>query len=119
MYAFFGNAVDNAIEAVERLCDDKKFISLTVSAAGAMAAVNLQNYTDGNVCMQNGVPQTNKADKYNHGFGVLSMRLIARKYGGEVSFVQEGDIFNVNAVFPCRGQSAGQPAESASAAENV
>ena len=119
MYAFFGNAVDNAIEAAERLCDDKKFISLTVSAAGAMAAVNLQNYTDGNVCMQNGVPQTNKADKYNHGFGVLSMRLIARKYGGEVSFVQEGDIFNVNAVFPCRGQSAGQPAESASAAENV
>lgn len=31
MYAFFGNAVDNAIEAVEKLSDDKKFISLTVS----------------------------------------------------------------------------------------
>lgn len=112
LYAFFGNAMDNAIEAAEKLDDDKKFISLTVAAAGGMVTVNLQNYTSGRVNMRGGVPQTSKDDKYSHGFGTLSMKLIAQKYGGEVSFVQDGDVFNVNAVFPCRSAQSAQSAST-------
>ncbi len=46
-----------------------------------------------------GLPQTSHRDKYNHGFGMKSMQLIAEKYGGVFRAYLEGDIFNVKILF--------------------
>ena len=102
LYALFGNAVDNAIEAVENVEDpEKKYIGLTVRLVGKFYSVHLQNYTREKVSFENGLPQTGKPDKNNHGYRVKSMQMLVKKYGGEISFIQEGDIFNLNMILPC------------------
>ena len=50
LYSFFGNALDNAIEAVERLGDpERRSIALVVKHIGGMVSVHVENYFDGRV----------------------------------------------------------------------
>lgn len=100
MYSLFGNAIDNAIEAVERCDKSKRIISLTISQVNNFVIINLQNYVDVSVEFVNGMPQTTKYDKDNHGFGAKSIKMLAQKYGGGVSFSQNDDIFSTNLLFP-------------------
>lgn len=101
LYALFGNALDNAIEAAENLKDSgKKQIALTVRRMGGFCSIHLQNYTDHRLAMADGLPVTNKEDKYNHGFGMRSMRLLVKKYGGELIFQQEGDVVDLFLLLP-------------------
>ena len=37
-----------------------------------------------------------------HGFGVMSMRMVAEKYGGMLSFGVEKDIFRLQIDIPCK-----------------
>lgn len=100
MYSLFGNTIDNAIEAVERCDKSKRIISLTISQVNNFVIINLQNYVDVSVEFVNGMPQTTKYDKDNHGFGAKSIKMLAQKYGGGVSFSQNDDIFSTNLLFP-------------------
>lgn len=57
--------------------------------------------TQRNACgWKTGLPVTGKSDKANHGFGIRSMQLLAEKYGGELTFRQEGDIVNTYILLP-------------------
>jgi hypothetical protein len=50
IYSLFGDAVDNAIEAVEKLNDpDKRVIDLTVRNTGGMVSAHVENYFRGDV----------------------------------------------------------------------
>ena len=103
LYALFGNALDNAIEAAEGLRDEaKKQIALTVRQVGEFSSVHLQNYTDRQLVMADGLPLTSKEDKYNHGFGVRSMQRLVEKYSGELIFQQEDDVVDLYLLLPCR-----------------
>ena len=59
-----------------------------------------KNYFDGNVTMVDGLPQTTAADPTGHGLGSRSMRDVAEKYGGSVTFSSDGDVFHVNVLVP-------------------
>ena len=48
---------------------------------------------------RDGLPQTTKADKAYHGFGVRSIRYIVKKYGGEVQMYGEEGKFHVDILF--------------------
>lgn len=110
VYALFGNALENAMEAAEQLEDpEKKFISLTLRPVERFYSVNLQNYVDRAVEIDDrGMPVTHKKDKQNHGFGVRSMCMLAEKYGGELSYKVEGNVFNLNMVLPYVRESGGK-----------
>lgn len=104
LYAMFGNALENAIEAVEKLPDPhKKQIAFTMRKVGGFFIVQLQNYTDGMLELHDGLPQTTKADKRNHGIGVRSMKLLVEKYGGQMSFRQEEDVVELSLILPAKG----------------
>ena len=104
LYALFGNAFDNAIEAVSALPEaQKKQISLTMRQVGTLTTVLLQNYTQGTLSFVDGLPLTSKEDRQNHGFGVKSMRLLVEKYKGELQFGQDEDIVTLSIVLPCQG----------------
>jgi len=100
IYSLFGNILDNAIQAVTPLEEDKRVISLTVKREGALLSVNSHNYYVGDVRMVAGLPETTKQDKANHGFGVKSMKMIVEKYGGTISFDARDQVFNLNILFP-------------------
>lgn len=100
IYSLFGNLLDNAIETVMKLDEDKRTIGVTIRAEGELLSINSHNYYSGSVQMENGLPVTSKEDKDYHGFGVKSMVLIVEKYGGTISFDTRGQIFNVNILLP-------------------
>ena len=110
LYALFGNALENAIEAAEQIDDpERRVIGLTMRAMGGFYTINLQNYVAGAVTLdEEGMPVTHKADKNNHGFGVRSMNMLAEKYGGALSYKAEGGVFNLNMVLPYRKEEKGE-----------
>ena len=100
IYALFGNALDNAVEAVRRVSDpERRTITLSVRRAGQMVAISVENYVAAAPSFSaDGLPQTTKDDRANHGFGMRSMRAIAGRYGGTLHAGVEGDVFYLNAL---------------------
>lgn len=101
MYSLFGNALDNAIEAVIKLEQSKRKIGFSVKRVGDMISVHVENYYDGKPLVDgSGLPKTTKGDQTYHGFGMLSMKTIAEKYGGTLAFETSNNTFSLNIVFP-------------------
>ena len=96
IYALFGNALDNAIEAVRGA--KRQSISLVVRRAMGVVSVSVENYyaPDAQPSFEDGLPQTTKADKANHGFGMRSMRAIAERYGGTLVARAEDGVFHLD-----------------------
>lgn len=90
-----GNALDNAIEAAEA-CEGERKVELFVSLRNENVVITIRNPVLGNVDVNN--LKTGKSDKSNHGFGVISMKNIAKKYNGEVIFYEENGLFTTSIV---------------------
>ncbi len=100
LYCLFGNLIDNALEAVKKITEpSRRVIDLVVKQKDSMLLVQEENYFDGELEFSDGLPVTTKGDREHHGFGMRSLRLIARKYGGELSAYVKGDVFHLNIIF--------------------
>lgn len=100
VYSLFGNAVDNAIEAVSRLPDTDRVIDLSVKRVNGFVMIRICNTFDGVLVMEDGLPLTSKSDKNEHGYGLRSIRRIVEKYGGEMRVGTENGAFVLTTVFP-------------------
>ena len=104
IYSFFGNALDNAIEAAEKIEDaERRSISVVVRRAAGVVSIHVENrFAPGAapVTGADGLLATSKKDQVNHGFGVRSMRLTVERYGGTLATLVQGDTFHVNAMIP-------------------
>lgn len=101
IYSLFGNALDNAIEAVRGIeKPERRLISLNVRRSGTMCVINVENSCDAAPAFRDGLPVTTKADAGSHGFGTRSMRGIVERHGGVLSFGCEDGVFHVDALVP-------------------
>lgn len=101
IYALLGNALDNAIENVSRYADkDKRIISLTIRAVGDFLSIQINNYCEDNVVFVDGLPVTTKRNKDYHGFGMKSMRHLAKKYGGSMATSIADNMFTLQILLP-------------------
>ena len=100
VYALFGNALDNAIEAIRGVDDEeRRTITLSVRRLKRMVAVSVENYYSGVTRFSDdGLPITSKRDRSNHGFGVRSMRAIAERYGGSLHAGVQDGVFYLNVL---------------------
>ena len=100
IYSLFGNIMDNAIEAVAALPEEKRHISLSVRKNGKLVKVHSDNYFDGQSRERTdgGLIKTSKQNAVEHGYGLLSIRRVAEKYGGVTDTNIDDDIFNINIV---------------------
>lgn len=90
-----GNALDNAIEAVEKVPDkDKKFINLNLMSTDDRISMTVTNPVKDDVNTER--LKTTKPDKRNHGFGTQSIRTVAHRYDGVAEFKCEDKMFTVN-----------------------
>lgn len=97
IYSLFGNAIDNAIEAVDKLSDvEKRCISVKGRADKGMFVIHIENFYEGDISFDSGLPQTTKKDKRYHGFGMKSIRMITEKYHGYFKVKAENGLFAVN-----------------------
>ena len=89
-----GNALDNAIEAVEQIDDPKqKIVSLLIRVHNNQIVIVVKNKVRENVDTEK--LKTAKKNPEQHGFGILSIKELVKKYNGEVSFSCADKIFRV------------------------
>lgn len=100
IYALFGNIIDNAIDAVLKLEEKKRVISLKIKALGNMLVINSFNYYDGEIMFENGAIVTRKQDKTSHGFGLKSIKYICSRYDGDVQINTEAGVFTLDVLIP-------------------
>ncbi len=104
IYALFGNALDNAIENLLTIQDEKKrIISVRVFERGGFVNIHVENYCEQLPTFRNGFPVTTKADKNLHGYGLRSIRYIAEKYGGNFHVNVTDNTFCVSVLIPVQG----------------
>ena len=100
-YTIVSNGLDNAIECVSGYEDDeKKVINVAVLEQGSMLHIFIDNYFDGKLEFRNGFPVTSKEDKGYHGYGVKSMQMIAKKYGGDIRISVQNHTFSLQIMLP-------------------
>ena len=100
IYSLFGNLLDNSIEAVMRLSEDRRSIGVYVRAVNKFLLINVYNDYVGKLEFESGLPVTTKDDKSAHGFGFKSIRHVVDTYGGELTVSSENGIFDVKLVIP-------------------
>ncbi|MCD7946077.1 MAG: ATP-binding protein [Clostridiales bacterium] len=102
IYALFGNALDNAIEAVSALEDEElRTIAVTVFARADLVFLQLENYYGGTLKGEGALPETTKEQEPGyHGFGLKSIRYTAEKYGGFLTVQTEDNIFLLRVTIP-------------------
>ena len=97
LYSLVGNALNNAIDAVSKLPEGERFITMTLRAEGGVVTMHVENPYGGDVVMENELPKTQRDERY-HGFGMKSMERICEKYDGTLAVKAEGGIFSLDAV---------------------
>ena len=104
VYSLFGNAIDNAIEAVSKVDKrEKRTVSLMVRESRGMVYIGLENGYTGTIRFEDGLPVTTKHDKQFHGFGTKSMCNVVEKYGGTMVINASDNIFRLNILLPVPG----------------
>lgn len=99
IYALLGNALDNAINSVvgeEEAAH--RYIDFKLYKKNGAVSIGVENYCGHKVGFSNGMPVT-QGDRNYHGFGVLSMKQIVKKYGGAMRFELKDNVFYVGIVF--------------------
>lgn len=90
----FGNALDNAIEACDRLPENaEKRIDLLLVQDAHSLFCTLSNTAPAN---NDRTFTTSKADTINHGFGLQNIRDALANYGAEPVIEQEGETFSLS-----------------------
>jgi len=99
LYCLFGNIIDNALEAVKNIKDEKqRIINISTRKRGNMIFIDQDNYYHQKLEFNNDLPETTKEDKNFHGFGLRSIKIIARKYGGEMSISTSNNVFHLSII---------------------
>ena len=97
--ALFGNALENAIEAVSQVPEEERNISLQVRENRRMLLITMENSYVGDLNWEEGLPKSSKEDGASHGFGIKSIRSVSEKYGGQMD-IQADEIFRLTVVIP-------------------
>lgn len=87
-----GNLLDNAMEACEKCPKEGRFIHFIAYYHKNILVISCKNTTCGKVDST----KTSKKDKLNHGYGLKSIALIARRYNGAVDYTIENGFFQVD-----------------------
>lgn len=99
---FFGNALDNAVEACEKVDDESnRFITIKSGIMADRALVEITNSCKIKPMFKNGIPVSLKSDKDKHGIGVTSIKRIAEKYDGMIKIdTSSADAYKLVRMFP-------------------
>lgn len=93
----FGNAIDNAIEASEKLPKDQRLVSVRAQRIRDMLVMVVENNTNPE---HSAIQETHKEDSFLHGFGIPNIKNAVEKYGGQCSFQQGEGTFAVKILLP-------------------
>jgi sensor histidine kinase YesM len=94
----FGNSLDNAIEACERVISDNKSISMIISYKNNSIVYSLSNSTDGRLVKNGKYFLSSKNNYSEHGLGLSNIERTVEKYNGILKIEHENEIFRLSTV---------------------
>ena len=106
IYSLFGNALDNALEAVTKIeSPARRLITLKSNTRGELVVLQIENTSESafTALDENSLPQTTKTGK-GHGFGLRSIREIAERHQGFLSIREENGVVKLTVVMKPEGQ---------------
>lgn len=93
----FGNAIDNAIEACEKIqTTESKIISIIIKQQNHILKILITNPVSEPPIIENNMIVTSKIDKGNHGLGLYSIKRTIKKYNGLCEISCKDNIFSIN-----------------------
>lgn len=106
LYTLFGNALDNAIEAVRKLeSKEKRVIDIMLYERQRFLMLQIVNPMCGEVKFEDGLPLTTKAKNGYHGYGMKSMLHTIQKYEGHLTTEVKNGCFYFNVMLPLERDS--------------
>lgn len=100
--SLFGNALDNAIEAAEKLpADTEKQIYIKGGRMGEFLSIRITNPFVGSLQLDSqGIPVTTKKDSESHGIGIYSMLSVLDHYYGQMTFTEREQTLLLTILIP-------------------
>lgn len=92
----FGNALDNAIEACERVQRENRFITVRAAVKNAFLVIVLENSAAPGAESR----ERDKKDPFLHGFGLKNIRRAAEKYGGSCRLEWGEESCSLSVILP-------------------
>lgn len=93
----FGNLLDNALEATEKIEDSEKYIFIDAMVKRKFLILVIKNNMSS---FKNEKLETDKWNQSFHGYGLKNVRKAVKKYNGEIKINMEGREFKVSVVLP-------------------
>lgn len=93
----FGNLLDNAIEAAEKVTESEKYVHISVKRRAQMIIIVIKNTMVGT--FEESI-KTSKVNKTFHGYGLRNVRAALKKYEGYLDIVQDGTEFSASVIVP-------------------
>lgn len=90
-----GNAVDNAVEACDKLNDTDKIITVTANYQQSHFILIIKNPVEKDYIINGNFPETTKEEPLKHGFGLSNIKHVADKYDGDMSVEAVNGIFTL------------------------
>ena len=101
LYGILGNAVDNAMEAVEKISDARmRLIDIAIFTRDRFLVINITNPMTGQVKLKNGLPVSTKPHNGYHGYGLRSIRHSLGRYDGTMSVNVSDHTFELKMLLP-------------------
>lgn len=89
-----GNLLDNAMEAVREL-KENKYIQVKIKYDRECLVVKIVNSFDGKIMIKRGKIQTRKENREFHGIGLQSVKNVVDKYQGDLQYEYKDNRFSV------------------------
>lgn len=93
----FGNALDNAIEASEKLPAEQRLITVKAADIRDMLVITIENNA---ADMLTKDKRTTKTDSFLHGFGLSNIKKAAAKYDGQCTIKADDGTFILKIMIP-------------------
>ena len=91
----FGNALDNAIEACEKLPEEDRFITVRAGVKNQFLIIQIEN-----AAKEEAAETTSKPDDFLHGFGKKNIQRTVEKYGGQCQWAFEQGVYTLSVLMP-------------------
>lgn len=93
----FGNSLDNAIEASEKLPPEQRLITVKVNRVRDLLVAVVENNAPADTISDGG---TTKKDTLVHGLGLPNIKRAVEKYDGQCSIKAENGVFSLKMILP-------------------
>ena len=96
----FGNALDNAIEGVEKLSEEKRVIYVKAGKINEFLSIVVENNYNPDIKLEN--KRTTKKDNFLHGYGIQNIENAVEKYNGTCTITKENEKFTLKILIPIK-----------------